>query len=140
MIKNKQVTFETFQMLDRLPRLFREFGSIEFAYLFGGLAKGSFSPLSDIDIAVYFQDGTDVSKETLALLGELNDFLRTDEIDLVALNTAQVSLVGRILMQKKLLFCRNDFLRHSFESLCFRKFFDFRILETQIFSRRYRVG
>jgi predicted nucleotidyltransferase len=31
---------------------------LQFAYLFGGLAKGNLTPLSDIDIAVYLSDKT----------------------------------------------------------------------------------
>jgi len=74
------------------------------------------------------------------LLGELNAFLGTDEIDLVVLNSAPISLIGRIMTQKKLLFCRNDLNRHCFESLSFRKFLDFRIFEQRLLSRRFKLG
>ncbi len=96
--------------------------------------------LSDIDISVYFEEGCDVSESKLDLLGKLNDFLCTDEVDLVVLNNAPVSLVGRILMQKKILFSKNDFLRHRFESLSLRKFFDFRLFEERLFTRRFGIG
>ncbi len=65
-----------------------------FAYLFGGLARGRVSPLSDVDIAIYLADGADIAQEKLETLGKLNELLKTDEVDLVILNTAPLILVA----------------------------------------------
>ena len=140
MIRNKPIPVESFERIEKLPELFKEFGRIEFAYLFGSAARGFPRPLSDIDIAVFFEEGSDFLDLKLDLLGKVNDCLGTDEVDLVVLNTAPISLVGRILMKKKNLFCRNNFLRHDFESLSLRKFSDFHILEEKILTRRFGIG
>ena len=63
-----------------------------FAYLFGGLAKHPPFPLSDVDIAVYLNRGSKFAESKLDILGRLMDILHTDEIDLVILNRAEISL------------------------------------------------
>jgi len=57
-----------------------------FAYLFGSLSKGRPSPLSDVDVAVFLREG-DLSEKRLEILGHLMKILKTDEVDLVILNT-----------------------------------------------------
>ena len=44
-----------------------------FAYLFGGLAKGDPTPLSDVDIAVYLTDGFDPTQSKLEIIEKLVD-------------------------------------------------------------------
>lgn len=140
MIRNKQVSSESFTNLKDLSKMMETFATVEFAYLFGSSADGTHAPLSDIDIAVYFKEGCDLSQLKMDLLGRINHFLETDEVDLVVLNTAPISIAGRVLLKRKLLYCRNDFLRHRFESLSLRKFFDFRVFEENLLARRFGLG
>jgi len=114
--------------------------NIIFAYLFGGLAKGRISPVSDIDIAVYLTNVDDILEVKLEILSLLSDTLNTDEIDLVILNTAPLPLRARIIQNKKVLVDKDPALRYSFESLMLREYFDFSIKERAIFSRRYNLG
>lgn len=114
--------------------------NIIFAYLFGGLAKGRISPVSDIDIAVYLANVDDILEAKLEILSLLSDTLNTDEIDLVILNTAPLPLRARIIQNKKVLVDKDPALRYSFESLVLREYFDFSIKERAIFSRRYNLG
>ncbi len=114
--------------------------NIIFAYLFGGLAKGRISPVSDIDIAVYLANVDDILETKLEILSLLSDTLNTDEIDLVILNTVPLPLRARIIQNKKVLVDKDPTLRYSFESLVLREYFDFSIKERAIFSRRYNLG
>ncbi|HPC77412.1 MAG TPA: nucleotidyltransferase domain-containing protein [bacterium] len=114
--------------------------NIIFAYLFGGLAKGRISPVSDIDIAVYLANVDDILETKLEIFSLLSDTLNTDEIDLVILNTAPLPLRARIIQNKKVLVDKDPALRYSFESLVLREYFDFSIKERAIFSRRYNLG
>ena len=66
--------------------------------------------------------------------------LETENIDLVVLNTAPLSLAGRILKSRIVLLDRNPPVRHKYESLVMREAFDFHILESSILKRRYKVG
>ena len=113
-------------------------GNILFAYLFGGLARGRFSPLSDIDPALFLKN----EKKTnyLRTFGNISEILGTGEIDLVILNRAPLSLSGRILQSRKVLVDKAPFVRHRFESITLRMFFDFSFKERDILKRRYGIG
>ena len=114
--------------------------AVIFAYLFGGLATGRVQPLSDVDIAVYLTQTAELAEYKLSLFGKLADALGTAEVDLVLLNTAPVSLAGRVLQNKQVLVDKEPGRRHAYESLTLREFFDFRILEEAYFNRRYKRG
>ena len=114
--------------------------NVIFAYLFGGLAEGMVTPLSDIDIAVFLKSDHNVAEYKLGLFERLADSLGTCEIDLVILNTAPISLTGRILQKKQILIDKDPPRRHIFESVSLRKFFDFKIKEDMYFLRRYGIG
>ena len=101
---------------------------------------GKQKPLSDVDIAVYFKQHTNAAENKLDILGNLMAKFKTDEIDLVVLNTAEVSLVMNILKTKKILVDKAPYERHIFESLIMRKFFDFSVKETSLLRRRYLHG
>jgi len=113
---------------------------ILFAYLFGSLARGNPTPLSDIDIAVFLIEGVDPAEKKMDILGHLVELVGTDEIDLVILNTAPLSLAGRILKNRKVIADTAPFLRHRYESLTLREYFDFSLREMDILKRRYLDG
>ena len=111
-----------------------------FAYLFGSLAKERHLPLSDVDIAVYLGEDVEIPGTKLEILGELIDVLQTDEIDLVVLNTAPLPLKMEILQNRKILVDNAPFIRHAYESLTMREYFDFSFIELSILKRRYVRG
>ena len=130
-------------ILSRIPGV-REVLSADsrvlFAYLFGGLATGRANPLSDVDIAVYLNETGGLAEYKLALFGRITDALGTSELDLVVLNTAPISIAGRVLQNRQLLADKDPFRRHAYESLTLREFFDFRIMKEEFFARRYGIG
>ena len=130
-------------ILDKLPAAGRAMEAepmVIFAYLFGGLAAGAPKPLSDVDIAVYLRDAAGAADAKLMLFDCLSDALGSAELDLIILNTAPISLVGRIIQGRRLLVDKEPFLRHRFESAKLREFFDFRIREDAFLERRFRNG
>ena len=130
-------------ILEKLPaagRLLEAVPDVVFAYLFGGLARGAPKPLSDVDIAVYLRDAARAADAKQILFDSLTDALGTVELDLIILNTASISLVGRIIQGRKILVDKDPFIRHVFESAKLREFFDFRIREDAFFERRFRNG
>jgi len=114
--------------------------NVIFAYLFGSLAAGEPRPLSDVDIAVYLRETRNLAAYKLDLFERLSDALGTSEIDLVMLNTAPVSLSGRILQRRMVLVDKEPFRRQAYESETLRAFFDFRTKEEALFARRYGIG
>jgi hypothetical protein len=137
MIKQNKLSIDTPDRLNLLGPLLSADSRIIFAYIFGGLATGKQRPLSDIDIAVYLANCDDKAEVKLDIIGVLSDALKSDEIDLVILNDAPTSLVGRILRKKRLIVDKQPFLRHKFESLALREFFDFSRNEQGILFRRF---
>ena len=140
MIKNHRLPEDILERLSEVSRFLEARKEVIFAYLFGSLAKGKKTPLSDVDIALYLSSGVDLLRAKIEILGELNDILSTDEIDLVILNTAHLPLKARIISNKLVLVDKQPFLRHRFESLTLREYFDFSIKEREIFKRRYSLG
>ncbi len=113
---------------------------VVFAYLFGGAATGAIRPLTDVDLAVYLDEKLDPIEARLAAIGSASRHLGTDEVDVVALNSAPTALVGRILMTRKVILDRDPFVRHRFESRMLREFLDFRLFEQRLFARRHANG
>jgi predicted nucleotidyltransferase len=108
-----------------------------FAYLFGSSITGIITPMSDIDIAVYLIQNTDKTKDRFNLIGKLIETLRTDDIDLVILNTAPLTLTARIIRNKEILVDKSSLVRHSFESLILRQYYDFSLKENHLLERRF---
>ena len=140
MIKFEKLPEDILTKLAEGKKVLRDDNNVIFAYLFGGLAEGKVSPLSDIDIAVFLKPTHDVVEYKLGLFERLADSLGTSEIDLVILNTAPISFTGRILQKKQLLIDKDPPRRHEFESVSLRKFFDFKKKEDLYFLRRYGIG
>jgi len=128
------------RLIERTKRVLAAHPQVLFAYLFGGLARGTSSPSSDIDVAVFIDDRSDLTAEKLDLLSDLIDNLGTDEIDLVLLNTAPLPLKARVIRNNEILIDRKPYLRHTFESLVLREYFDFSVIEEAILKRRFSIG
>lgn len=139
MIHYEHIPENFLSVIDNARKVLENDSNIVFAYLFGGLAKGTQKPLSDIDVAVYINSTKDIAIYKMKLFDTLADILRTSEIDLVILNDAPESISGRILQNKKILVDKEPFRRHEYESMTLRKFFDFSIKEKQILYRRYGI-
>jgi len=113
---------------------------ISFAYLFGSLSRGEPKPLSDVDIAVFLSAGNLNAEKKIEILSDLTDHLKTDEIDLVVLNTAPLPMRMRVLKSGKLLVDNAPFERHKYESLTIRQYLDFSMKERAILERRFLNG
>ena len=140
MIKYNQLPDNILKLIPEAVTYLKSHPKVVFSYLFGSLAKRKPLPLSDVDIAVYLNRDTDFAECKLEILGELMDILYTDEIDLVILNTADISLVMNIIKSKEIIVDKNPFKRHLFESLMMRKYFDFSFKELNQLRRRYLRG
>ncbi len=114
--------------------------SVLFGYLFGSLARGTAGPLSDIDVAVYLQEGADSGEVKLDLTARLMDALGADRVDVVVLNGAPLPLQARVLRFNRILLARAPHLRHGFESLVLREYFDFSRFEEAILRRNFSPG
>lgn len=137
MIKYKSLPRNIGHLLPKAEAYLQSRPDILFAYLFGSLAQGKPKPLSDVDIAVFLSEDKDAVGEKMELLGELTEILETDEVDLVILNTAPPTLRMKILENKRVIVDNAPFLRHSYESLTMREYFDFSIKKMAILEGRF---
>jgi len=140
MIKYEKLPSDIMHRLEGIKSILMEDKNIIFAYLFGGLAKNDVHPLSDIDLAVYLKHTDELTAYKLQLFNKMTDAIGTSEMDLIILNTAPISLTGRILQNREVLLDKEPFFRHAFESLKLREFSDFKIKENSLLSRRYGLG
>jgi len=140
MIKFEKLPADILSKIPDVKRVLLEDHNVIFAYLFGGLSEGKLKPLSDIDISVYVRDTDNLAEYKLDLFDRLTDALSTNELDLLILNMVPVSIAGRILKNKLILVDNNPPIRHVYESLTLRKFFDLRVKEDVFFSMRYGFG
>jgi predicted nucleotidyltransferase len=140
MIRYKPLPEDIEKRLALASDYLRSHPKVVFAYLFGGLARGARRPLSDVDIAIYLSNNADVAEVKINTLGRLIEILYTDEIDLVILNTAPPALAMNVLRNKRLLVDNDQVARNCFESLVFRKYFDFLPIEIGMLKSRVAHG
>jgi uncharacterized protein len=140
MIKFERLPADILSRIPDVKRVLTEDKNVVFAYIFGGLVEGKLKPLSDIDIAVYIRDINNLAEYKLNLFDRITNSLGTSELDLVILNTVPISIAGRILQNKQMLVDKNPPVRHAYESLTLRKYFDFKVKEEALFAARYGIG
>ena len=140
MIRNSPLPENIADLLPTAFQYLRFEEDILFAYLFGSFVGKKISHLSDVDIAVYVAEELCLAEAKLKILGNLTNILRTDEIDFVVLNKAPLTLRMKILENKKIIVDKAPFLRHRYESLTMRQYFDFSFVEASILGKRFLHG
>ncbi len=97
------------------------------AYLFGSQARGQARPVSNVDIAVYLNEGLKKGERfdlKLRLIGDLSVILQTDGVDLLLLRDLPLFFQYRIVREGKLIFCKDELQRIRFEFRVMSLFFD----------------
>jgi len=114
--------------LDKIGKIFLE-KSVIFAYLFGSCVEGKVGKISDIDIAVYFDDKLTSSvmfDKKLKIMAELSSLLDKDEIDIVILNDAYPIIEHRIIKNGKVIFSIDESRRIDYEVKAVMRYLDFK--------------
>ena len=103
------------------------------AYLFGSVARGTASPLSDLDVALLLREPSGAE-----VVGRVTDALcrrlRTDGVDVVSLREAPVPLRYRVVREGTLVFCRDLAARERFTAETVLEYLDFRPLRDRALS------
>ena len=89
---------------------------VKLAYLFGSRARGIFRLNSDYDYAVLFGRDASILDEielTISLAKRLK--VPIDLVDVVALDSADLSLLYRVLKEGKLVYCEDESFKRSWE-------------------------
>lgn len=99
---------------------------IDFAYLFGSMAKGIERKNSDIDIAIKFKKGYSAIEDIVIrghMIEEAKNYFDRD-VDIVSLENSNITLKYEIV--KNSIVIKNSMNRATFESLVLREYFDFK--------------
>ncbi len=112
---------------ERLPALL-EGTPVIVAYLYGSMATGQETPLSDVDVAVLtdrpLDDRARLSLE-MSLADKLASLLAGRAADVRAAESLPLILKGRVITEGILVYCRDDFARVRFETSVRGRYFDF---------------
>jgi predicted nucleotidyltransferase len=104
-------------------------GAIAAVYLFGSHARGSATPMSDIDLAILFSSAVDASRYfslRLEYISRAMEILRTEKVDVVILNQAPLHLAYEIVSRGVLLLDCDSQSRVRFEADRVGQFLDFK--------------
>ncbi len=112
-------------LIKKILSILRMKSDIVFVYVFGSFNTGE--KFNDIDIAIYLSDGDRASAldKELSLEVELLNRLQLP-VDVRILNFAPLPFVYNVLKTGRVIVDRDSVLRSDFESLSYRKYFDFK--------------
>ncbi len=116
------------------------------AYLFGSHARGRPTPISDIDFAVLLSG--DVPRESyldaqIGLTQALTRIFRSDEVQVVILNRAPPLLAYKVILEGRILVCRDQVARVRFQVRATQRYFDTRPMRktlAEAMAKRIREG
>ena len=141
--KPPEVNQET---LRRATDVFAARPEVVVAYLFGSHARGRPTPISDVDFAVLLSDA--MPREgfldyQIAMTRELTRIFRSDEVQVVILNRAPPLLAYKVILEGRLLVCRDQVVRMRFQVDVTRRYLDtkpMRRVQFEAMARRIREG
>ncbi|UJG43718.1 MAG: nucleotidyltransferase domain-containing protein [Candidatus Heimdallarchaeum endolithica] len=122
--------------LERLEmeKIFKE-KQVLLALVFGSVARGDNSTISDIDIGLFFSPNT-TKKERfdniLIISSKIQRILKKNEIDIVAINDAPSRLKFKIMTEGKIIYCEDMELFYNLKEKAMLEYFDFQYVEQQI--------
>ena len=93
--------------LKALKATFEGYPEIKLVYLFGSRARNTSSPISDYDFAIYLdtRDKRRINDIRLEIYDKISRFLKTDDIDILILNTVEMpELKFMIVTEGKLIY------------------------------------
>lgn len=119
------------EITEKLNKYFDEHEEILFAILFGSLAKGTSNKMSDIDIAVMINPNFNKTYPfgyQAELITDLMQVLKRNDIDVVILNKAPISLKHEILRYGKFIYIRDKQARIKFQIDTINQYEDYKML------------
>jgi predicted nucleotidyltransferase len=132
-------------LLNELQSLVEKLEGVDCAWIFGSTARQEAGPLSDLDVALLFEEGMDPAgraQAAVTLMGKLQR-IGGPRVDVVVLNDAPPAFQHRVLRDGRLIFCRDPARRVRFEVRAIREYLDFQpVLERydRLLLQRAREG
>jgi predicted nucleotidyltransferase len=111
------------ELIKTLKDVFSSDKNVRFAYLFGSIAAKKDTPMSDVDVAVYFDKRIDAFTYRLKLIERLARILNNEKIDIVVLNNASPLLRYEVI-NNGILLKDNINKRVVYETLVLQEYLD----------------
>ena len=119
------------EITEKLRKFFESRQEVQFAVLFGSLAKGTPSILSDVDVAVMvapqFRDTSPYGYQA-GLTADLMGELKRNDVDVIILNKAPILLKYQILRYGKFIHIRDKQARIQFQIDTINQYEDFKAM------------
>jgi len=110
-----------------LKNYFAQQNDVEFALIFGSVAQGKDSPISDIDVAVYFKEGEDILKlgdRQIDITCAIMKFCKISRVDAVVLNLANPFLRFQVIKYGRLLYAKDERVFYKFKAVSLEMYQD----------------
>jgi predicted nucleotidyltransferase len=105
------------QMLKEIfPNILSDLPQVHLVYLFGSRVAGRIGPLSDYDLAVLIERAADEDQILARLTHRLARALDTDQVDVVSLSRAPITLAYAVIAQGERLYQRDVATRVEYEA------------------------
>ena len=116
--------------LKALKATLEGYPEIKLVYLFGSRARNTSSPISDYDFAIYLdtRDKRRINDIRLEIYDKISRFLKTDDIDILILNTVEMPELKFMIVTEGKLIYEEEPYRVIVEPMIFNEYFDFRSL------------
>ena len=131
MIKHRKINIEDVKSkICDLNTIYEKYSHILVCmYVFGSINSCRSTPLSDIDIAILFDNSIDEKQMDLyenKILNDLSDFFNTEEIDLIVLNKAPLSIQYGVIKSKSNMYYKDLVKIADYENNIVLKYIDFK--------------
>ena len=130
----------------RLPALLAQY-PVDAAYVYGSVARGTATLLSDIDIALLLKKAIspyDRLKLELTIQDDIETTCGLSSADVRSINDAPLMVQGRIVQEGRLVYERDHVRRINFEVMTRKRYFDFapvaRRLQKAFLDRVHKDG
>jgi predicted nucleotidyltransferase len=134
------------QLRQTLPSALAKY-PVDAAYVYGSVARGAVTPLSDVDIALVLSESLSPYDRLMiefAIQAAIEDASGLRAVDVRAINEAPLLVRGKVVQQGILLYQRDRARRAAFEVQTRKRYFDFapvaRRLCTAFLSNVHREG
>lgn len=113
---------------DKIVSAYQDDPEIAAIYLFGSVVLENVNALSDIDLAVLFEEQVPKSgyfTRRLSMIPEMQSLLHFSPVELIILNNAPLVLGHRVIARGKILLENNPQFRVRFETRLLSRYLDF---------------
>ncbi|WP_136805319.1 type VII toxin-antitoxin system MntA family adenylyltransferase antitoxin [Desulfosediminicola flagellatus] len=124
----QQKTHSIQEVSAKLLPLFNGSADVVFTFLFGSLASGHYSHLSDVDIAVYVKDPHNFSfNDKLTLQADCCRALKRNDVDLVVVNQMNnLILLENIIREGEVIYVQDQMILDEFVVTKLHQVIDFK--------------